>query len=334
MCDALLACPVCHGDLPLAEIRRCGAGICRQCGRRFTYGERTFNLIPYPPPHRGVRRKWETWQQLQENGLVSYTEDPANNLSVPGRQDVAAFAAFCRPAGLVLDIGCGPQSLPAYWTSPEDGELIGIDPLPGVGDREFHFIQGIGEYLPFRSGSFDQILLASALDHALSPRGVLREAKRVLKQTGRLSLWVFDVQAGERTAGERRQRRRAAARLRIRKLAAGLRLLVRGDLAGIRARMETISAARKASAAAPDVPAYVSTLHVPKGAVDLFHFHYYRRRQVLRWLGRAGFAVSRTHEFGRVNVFIEARPLAKLGIMRWVGLSLDDRRARGRETMK
>lgn len=294
MLDTLLVCPVCQGALPLDTIRAREEGACKNCGRHFSYGERTFDLIPHPPPHQGVRRKWETWQQLQENGLAFYTEDPAHNLSVGDRADVAAFAAFSRPRGRVLDIGCGPQPLPAYWTSPEGGELIGIDPLPGAADREFHFVQGIGEYLPLPEGDFDQVLLASSLDHALNPRRVLQEARRVLEPGGRLAVWFFfDTEAGKETAAERRKRRLAIARISVRQLKKALHLLLRGDVKRLRARVENCLPARSSVAAlAANEPQAAEGLAVPVGAVDSFHFAYCRRQQVLRWLAQVGSRVT------------------------------------------
>src|SRR2546430_11590161 len=47
-------------------------------------------------------------------------------------------------------------------------------------------IRGIAETLPFRDGTFDRILIDSAIDHLASPDAGIREMTRVLKPDGRL----------------------------------------------------------------------------------------------------------------------------------------------------
>jgi SAM-dependent methyltransferase len=168
MLAEILGCPVCHA--PIADAR------CTACGRTYPDGDYT----PVPPPDRDVQSKWGLWEQLQANGAEVYDGDPAANLSVGERADARAFAAFSQLQGCVLDVGCGPQALPSY----SGGEqFVGIDPLRG-GRREFAFVQGIAEYLPFRDAVFDRVLFATSLDHMLSPQRALAESRRVLKPDG------------------------------------------------------------------------------------------------------------------------------------------------------
>ena len=169
----ILGCPVCHR--PLADAR------CTACDRSYPDGDYT----PVPPPDRDVQSKWGLWEQLQANGAEVYDGDPAGNLSVGDRQDARAFAEFSQLKGRVLDVGCGPQALPSY--SGGD-QFVGIDPLRG-GRREFAFVQGIAEYLPFRDAVFDRVLFATSLDHMLSPQRALAESRRVLKPDGLVCLW-------------------------------------------------------------------------------------------------------------------------------------------------
>jgi SAM-dependent methyltransferase len=173
MLAEILGCPVCHAPLPDAR--------CTACGRSYPDG----NYTPVPPPDRDVQSKWVLWEQLQANGAEVYDGDPAGNLSVGDRQDARAFAEFARLKGRVLDVGCGPQGLPSY--SGGD-QFVGIDPLRG-GRREFVFVQGIAEYLPFRDGVFDRVLFATSLDHMLSPQRALAESRRVLKPDGLVCVW-------------------------------------------------------------------------------------------------------------------------------------------------
>jgi SAM-dependent methyltransferase len=169
----ILGCPVCHAPLDDAQ--------CPVCGRR--YPDRHY--APVPPPDRDVRAKWGLWEQLQANGAEVYDGDPAGNLSVGDRGDARAFAEFAQLTGWVLDVGCGPQALPSY---AGGDHFVGIDPLAG-GRREFAFVQGIAEYLPFRDGVFDRVLFATSLDHMLSPQRAIAEARRVIKPDGLVCVW-------------------------------------------------------------------------------------------------------------------------------------------------
>jgi ubiquinone/menaquinone biosynthesis C-methylase UbiE len=54
--------------------------------------------------------------------------------------------------------------------------------------RPMTFVEGFGEFLPYRDESFDRCVVASALDHCLDPARVLAEAFRCLKPGGLLIL--------------------------------------------------------------------------------------------------------------------------------------------------
>jgi SAM-dependent methyltransferase len=136
--------------------------------------------------------KWHTWEKLQENGVASYISSPQNNLGVGKRQDFLQFADFCQFKGNILDIGVGPQKCPthiAYNTNP-NVFFIGIDPLVGEQPRDFAFVQGLGEYLPFQANLFDQVLYVTSLDHFIDPVITLIEAKRIIKPEGDICVWI------------------------------------------------------------------------------------------------------------------------------------------------
>lgn len=136
---------------------------------------------------------WKSWNQLQDNGVVAYENNPTSNLGIGPRQDFISFGEFCDYKGLVLDIGVGPQELPThfeYVRSPHEYSFVGIDPLVGKQPRKFPFVLGLGEYLPFRDGLFDRVLYATSLDHFINPVETLLEAKRVLKNDGIICIWI------------------------------------------------------------------------------------------------------------------------------------------------
>jgi len=85
----------------------------------------------------------------------------------------------------ILEIGVGTGRF-AEWFP----EVIGIDPafnaLKFAQKRGVDVVQAIGEQLPFRDETFRCIMLIVTLCFVQSPIDVLREAKRVLKEDGRI----------------------------------------------------------------------------------------------------------------------------------------------------
>ena len=192
----LLVCAVCHCELPLNGAKQDRRAECPECGRFYVCSAGVYNMTPLPLPDEDLKSKWAApGQMLQDNGLPFYTRAPELNLSIGAREDAQAFKAFAQSSGLVLDIGCGPQARPSYL--PVNTEVVGIDPLLGYQPREFSFVQGIGEYLPFRDAIFDHILYASSLDHIINPQRSLAEAARCLKPGGHISLWIDGTDSNE-----------------------------------------------------------------------------------------------------------------------------------------
>ena len=184
--EGLLVCSVCRSSLTSER----GGLQCAGCDRLFAISDDVPDLTPVPPPDPVVLERWPLWQELQRNGERMYVADPPSSLSVGVRKDVALFAEFADLQGVVLDIGCGPQSEPSY-AEGFGGVFVGIDPLRGAGAaRSFSFVQGIGEFLPFRAGTFDRVLFGTSLDHALSPELALREARRVVSSQGAVVVWL------------------------------------------------------------------------------------------------------------------------------------------------
>lgn len=140
----------------------------------------------------------DAWHQLQDNGVISYENDPEHNLNVGEREDSRQFGEFCSYEGLVLDVGCGPQSMPAHIEPylDRDFTFVGIDPLEGYLPRQFSFFQGLGEYLPFCDDLFDQVLFVTSLDHFMDPTKPLMEAKRVVKAEGSILIWIGEKDSG------------------------------------------------------------------------------------------------------------------------------------------
>ena len=143
----ILVCPRCYAPLELPEPPT--APTCA-CGARYAWDDGAPDLTPLSPPPEGtVATRWALWEQLQQNGAAAYEAEPASSLSVGDRVDARLFGAFADLRGRVLDVGCGPQSHPSYVPDVPGVELFGIDPLRGVAARDFIFVRGLAEYLPF-----------------------------------------------------------------------------------------------------------------------------------------------------------------------------------------
>ena len=87
----------------------------------------------------------------------------------------------------VLDLGCGRGGLvELIW---RDVKLAaGLDPdIPSLSEHRapsMPVLRGVGEHLPFASGSFDLVVSVWVLEHVKEPLNVLREVARVLRPGG------------------------------------------------------------------------------------------------------------------------------------------------------
>jgi ubiquinone/menaquinone biosynthesis C-methylase UbiE len=104
-----------------------------------------------------------------------------------------------RPGMQILDLACGPGTLSrrlAAMVSP-GGEIVGVDLAPGMIElaRDLEIpsarfeIMDI-EQLEFDDGSFDAVVCGHGLQYAADLPRALREARRVLRPSGRLAASV------------------------------------------------------------------------------------------------------------------------------------------------
>lgn len=89
------------------------------------------------------------------------------------------FVATCR--GLVLDVGCDDVEISASLFN-EDCRYIGLDPFSN--SKSSFRVVGVGECLPVRDESIDNVVFNTSLDHILDYHQALEEARRVLKPGG------------------------------------------------------------------------------------------------------------------------------------------------------
>ena len=144
-------------------------------------------------------RAYPIWSQLFEHAKVEYEERPNASLSVAGNPGAELFRKYISVelAGHVLDIGCGPLELPYYLVGQSIERLAGIDPLNGTPNRQFEFVQGLAEFLPWMDGEFDSVVIATSLDHVISLDMVFSEIRRVLAPNGIVAIWVGFVKGAK-----------------------------------------------------------------------------------------------------------------------------------------
>ena len=204
--QAALACPDCCGGLLSDES---AVLACTRCGRRFEVDRGVPRLLP----SMGLGADWDAKQQLGEE---EYQEAPDAAATAVARR----FAEFAVVDGLVLDVGSGVEPLPSYMEPGGRRMYVGLDPLVGTAPREFDFVQGLAEHLPFRDATFDGAISATMLDHVPDPARVL-EGDPPCSQAGRPPCRVDWHRRRSRAPGKRVRTAGYAA------AGAGLRELVR-----------------------------------------------------------------------------------------------------------
>jgi len=134
------------------------------------------------------------WEQLQTVEHEAYEKSPAGVFSVDDCEEAHEVGVFLRDniEGRCLDVGCGLLPEPAYMKDQPNIQFYGIDPFKDEVDREFDFICGTGEDLPFDNETFECVLFASTIDHMIDPQLAINEAYRVLKSKGALVIWYIE----------------------------------------------------------------------------------------------------------------------------------------------
>lgn len=132
-----------------------------------------------------------------------------------------------RPAGLVLDIGCGTGGnlvLLSDW-----GRVVGVDPwrpaLEMAGSAAA-LVAGTAEKLPFQDGAFGLVAMLGVIEHVADDVGMLREARRVCRPDGTILLLTsaFMFLWSQHDEANHHVRRYTASELRRKAQSVGLRV--------------------------------------------------------------------------------------------------------------
>jgi SAM-dependent methyltransferase len=110
------------------------------------------------------------------------------------RTELAALRMAVPHRGRGLEIGVGTGRFASALSF-----RYGLDPSPGMlglaRSRGIRAVQGFGEALPFKSASFDALLIVFVLEFVDDRRGFLGEAARVLRSRGSLVVGFMDKES-------------------------------------------------------------------------------------------------------------------------------------------
>ena len=143
-----------------------------------------------------VPHAFALWREAFDAAKDAYAGFSTDSCSVEGHEMAELFRLYLQPylRGNVLDIGCGPQSIPRYLQAPSRTcRICGIDPLGDQADHPFEFYRGVAEFLPWEADQFDMVVIGTSIDHVLLLDKCLDEIHRVLRPDGHVALWVSFV---------------------------------------------------------------------------------------------------------------------------------------------
>ncbi|MBI3449141.1 MAG: methyltransferase domain-containing protein [Acidobacteria bacterium] len=247
----LLACPDCAGEgLAPRDARVEGGAVvsgaleCAKCRSAFPIESGIPWLLPAAliggrrHGFEGFPEEWRRWGEGLEGFRGWRARKAGDGDGAASRSEVRvaemrrdAFAAWCGGVrGRALEAACGDGRLRGA-RGFRSREYWGIDPMPIEGTGyDFPFVAGVGERLPFRSGSFEAVLVKDSLHHFQDPGGFFDEARRVTSSGGSL-LVCQGIEGGPAApgAGER-------AALLLRRARTALRLALGGEFAELKAR--------------------------------------------------------------------------------------------------
>jgi SAM-dependent methyltransferase len=151
--DGRIGADDCRGELRRVD----GATLeCARCGARYSHDEQNYDFLP---------------ADLAASSGIVHTD----NISSWGHDPIAMQIIDDHADGLVLDAGSGFKS--TVYENVVNLEIVGYPSTD---------ILGVGEHLPFATGSFDAALSLNVLEHVRDPFRCATELARVVRPGGKL----------------------------------------------------------------------------------------------------------------------------------------------------
>jgi SAM-dependent methyltransferase len=132
------------------------------------------------------------WHKAYLAGVEEGERTSEGNLSHKGHLGAEYFRMFINihASGRLLDVGCGPLSVPSYLADWPTTHLAGIDPQLPFTAHPFAFAQTFAENMPWPDASFETVVVGTSLDHVYLLDQSLAEFTRLLTPNGRLLIWT------------------------------------------------------------------------------------------------------------------------------------------------
>ncbi len=126
---------------------------------------------------------WKRWRRKLDRSAPTFNRDTDNSLDTS-----TLFGTFCNLSRTVLDVGSGPCKAPYLQSIPLE-DCVGLEPLR-TQKKDLDIVRAVGEYIPFRTSSYNHSISGTSLDHCVNPTLTLKEMRRITKETGKIHLWV------------------------------------------------------------------------------------------------------------------------------------------------
>jgi SAM-dependent methyltransferase len=151
--DGRIGADDCRGELTRVDATTLE---CTRCGARYSHDAQNYDFLP---------------DDLAASSGIVHTD----NISSWGHDPIAAQIIADHADGLVLDAGSGFKS--TVYENVVNLEIVGYPSTD---------ILGVGEHLPFATGSFDAALSLNVLEHVRDPFRCATELARVVRPGGKL----------------------------------------------------------------------------------------------------------------------------------------------------
>lgn len=154
---------------------------CRGCGLLY--------LNPRPTAAQVGEYYQETYAPFARTGVAGWAKQRTLD------RDVAKLWNLMAPPARVVDVGCATGDLLHAIARRGNHDLLGIEPSAHAAQvardrRHLDVFTGTLEAAKLPADSVDVALIAHTIEHLPSPSDTLDEMRRVLKQNGKLILWL------------------------------------------------------------------------------------------------------------------------------------------------